>query len=86
MGAGGQFGTLHAQQHLRQMLLHNNVLVMGKPEVYIAHPWEKVDAAGRLTDEPTCDAIRSLLLSLRDWVWLLDGGSAPAEAAGVKVR
>ena len=81
MGAGGQFGTLRAQQHLRQLLLSNNVLVMGKPEVYIVRAWEKFDAAGRLTDEPTRDAIRSLLLGLRDWVWLFDRRSAPAQAA-----
>lgn len=81
MGAGGQFGTLRAQQHLRQLLLSNNVLMMGKPEVYIARPWEKFDTAGRLADEQTRDAIRSLLLGLRDWVWLLDRRSAPAQAA-----
>jgi chromate reductase len=80
-GAGGQFGTLRAQQHLRQLLLSNNVLVMGRPEVYIVRPWEKFDAAGRLTDETTRDAIRSLLLGLRDWVWLLDGRSAPVRSA-----
>ncbi len=81
MGAGGRFGTLRAQQHLRQMLLHNGVQVMGKPEVYIAHPWEKFDAAGRLTDEPTRTEIRSLLLSLQDWVWRLDGRSEAAQVA-----
>ena len=81
MGAGGPFGTLRAQQHLRQLLLHNNVLVLGKPEVYITDACEKFDAAGRLIDDRSRERIRSLLLALRDWVWLLDGRTAPAQAA-----
>ena len=81
MGAGGPFGTLRAQQHLRQLLLHNNVLVLGKPEVYITDAWEKFDAAGRLIDDRSRERIQSLLLALRDWVWLLAGRAAPAQAA-----
>jgi chromate reductase len=61
MGAGAPFGTLRAQQHLRQLLLHNNVLVLGKPEVSITDAWEKFDAAGRLIDEQSRERIQVLV-------------------------
>ncbi len=41
MGAGGLLGTVRAQMHLRDILLHNNVLVLNKPEVYVARAAEK---------------------------------------------
>jgi chromate reductase len=61
MGAGGPFGTLRSQQHLRKLLLHNNVLVLGKPEVYITDAWEKFDATEGLIDERSRERIRALL-------------------------
>jgi chromate reductase len=53
MGVGVMLGTVRAQMHLRDILLHNNVLVLNKPEVYVAKAAEKFDAMGRLIDEPT---------------------------------
>jgi chromate reductase len=47
MGAGGGFGTVRAQQHLRLIVLHNDMRVLNKPEVYIARAWELFDADGR---------------------------------------
>lgn len=38
MGAStGNFGTLQAQLHLRQILTHIGALPLGKPEVLVAH-------------------------------------------------
>ena len=79
MGAGGPFGTLRAQQHLRQLLLHNDVLVLGKPEVYITDAWEKFDQTGRLIDERSRERIQALLLALREWTWRLGDRPVPAK-------
>jgi chromate reductase, NAD(P)H dehydrogenase (quinone) len=67
MGAGGMWGTVRAQMHLRQICLHNNMHVLGKPEVYVPRAWEKFDAGGRLIDEPTRERIRELLDALAAW-------------------
>jgi chromate reductase len=77
MGAGGPFGTVRAQYHLRQILLHSDSLVLGQPEVYIPRAREKFDADGRLVDEPSRQAIRALLEGLMQWVRLLRGQAAP---------
>lgn len=67
LGAGGMLGTVRAQGHLRDILLHTNVLLLNKPEVYITRAMEKFDATGRLIDEPTRQRLRELLTALRDW-------------------
>jgi chromate reductase len=67
MGAAGMMGTVRAQMHLRDVLLHNNVMVLNKPEVYITRAAEKFDAERRLIDEPARQRIRELLAALRDW-------------------
>ncbi|MBX0329341.1 NAD(P)H-dependent oxidoreductase [Oscillochloris sp. ZM17-4] len=73
MGAGGMSGTMRAQFHLRQMLVHSNLLVMNKPELYIARAWEKFDKQGNLTDEATRDMVKALVEGLAAWVSRLRG-------------
>ncbi len=67
LGAGGVFGTVRAQLHLRQILLHNGSLVMPKPELYVYRSREKFDAEGNLTDEHTRTSLRALLDALLTW-------------------
>jgi chromate reductase len=68
MGASpGMLGTARAQYHLRQMLVFLNALPVNKPEVMIAQASTKFDDAGRLTDEPTREFIRKLLVALAAW-------------------
>jgi chromate reductase, NAD(P)H dehydrogenase (quinone) len=67
MGAGGSQGTVRAQMHLRQILLHNGVLVLPKPELYVYNAREKFDAEGNLTDERTRQSLRALLEALLAW-------------------
>jgi chromate reductase len=74
MGASdGGFGTVRSQLHLRQVLVTTNMRPIQKPEVLVSHVDEKVDAAGRLTDEKTREDIRKLLEALADWVKQLRG-------------
>ena len=68
MGAStGNFGTVRAQLHLRQILTHVGALTVPKPEVLIARADKAFDAEGRLTDEAARGFLRDLLTALADW-------------------
>ena len=68
MGAsGGLFGTARAQYQLRQMLVFLNAFPVNKPEVMIGQASTKFDEAGQLTDEPTKQFVRQLLVALAAW-------------------
>ena len=68
VGAGGMSGTARAQMHLENVLSETGSLVMTKPGVLIANPWDKFDADGRLEDESTRGVISSHMLKFREWV------------------
>jgi chromate reductase len=67
MGAGGRFGTLRAQLHLRQIAMHNNMYPLNNPQVTVMRAWENFDPEGRLTDERSREALQSLLSELVAW-------------------
>jgi len=78
MGATtGNFGTVRAQMHLRQVCVFCNMFPFNKPEVLVMRAKEKFDADGRLTDETARGLIRDLLLALADWTRRLER-EAPA--------
>ncbi len=64
LGAGGRFGTLRAQLHLRDVALHNHMEVVNSPQVLIDRPFDKFDEDGHLTDERARDQISRLLAEL----------------------
>ena len=64
--ATGNFGTLRAQMHLRQVLQFTRTPTVLYPEVLITRSAERFDDEGRLTDEHTRELIRQLLESLHD--------------------
>lgn len=67
MGAGGRLGTVRAQLHLREVLLHNAVPLVDSPQVMIDRaPTKFTD--GALVDERHRDQITRLLTSLRDLI------------------
>jgi chromate reductase len=73
MGAGGGSGTIRAQMHLRQIVAHNNMLLLNKPTVYVSHPHEKFDEQLCLIHEPTRQRIRLLMSALGKWTrWARD--------------
>jgi chromate reductase len=75
MGATtGNWGTVRAQMHLRQVCVFTNMLPLNKPGVLVAHAEEKFDERGRLTDETTQRFIRLLLEALAAWTLRLRGG------------
>jgi chromate reductase len=61
MGASpGNFGTIRAQMHLRQVCIYANMFLINKPEVFITRAGEKFDQYGNLADEPTRVIIRQM--------------------------
>lgn len=70
----GNFGTLRAQMHLRQICQITNMLPLNRPEVLVARAAEKFDQQGRLTDETARYLLRLLLEALMDWTLRLRGG------------
>ncbi len=63
----GAFGTARAQYDLRKSFVYLDAYVMNKPEVMIASAHTRFDAAGELTDQPTREFLRAMLVALRDW-------------------
>ena len=59
----GIFGTLRAQLHLREILLHE----VNKPQILIGAARQKFED-GRLVDEETREFIRQMLVNLRELV------------------
>jgi len=64
----GNFGTLRAQLHLRQILTHVGALPLGKPEVLVARAEQVFDAEGKLVDEAARGFLRDLLTALAGWI------------------
>jgi chromate reductase len=60
----GGFGTARAQYHLRQILVALDMPVVTQPEVMIGNASQKFDQDGVLTDAPTREFIRKLLVAL----------------------
>jgi len=68
MGASvGILGTARAQYHLRQSCVFLNMHPLNQPEVLVAAAQDKIDSAGRLTDEKTREKIADLLTALVAW-------------------
>ncbi len=63
----GNFGTLRAQLHLRQILTHVGALTLGKPEVLVGRAEQVFDADGRLIDPAACGFLHDLLTALAEW-------------------
>ncbi len=68
MGATvGLWGTVRAQDHLRQVLSAARVHVVLRPEVFVSRAQEKFSPDGKLIDETTRSFVRALLGSLVEW-------------------
>ena len=75
MGAsGGPSGTMRAQYHLRQVAVFLDMHPLNKPEVFVRSAAERIDAEGKLTDEPTRKVIAEQLVALAVWTRRLKAG------------
>lgn len=70
----GTLGTVRAQQHLRQMLLHSDAYTLNNPQVYVGQARERFDAQGRLVEENSRKFLADLLVALADWTRRLRHG------------
>jgi chromate reductase len=68
LGAGGRFGTLRSQMHLREILLHNAVQLVAAPQVMVDDPAGKFDDQLRLTDTRHRRQVARLLDALCDLI------------------
>ncbi len=66
--SNGTIGTTRAQSALRQTLAALNAPTLPFPQVLVPVAQHKIDAAGRLTDEPTRDFIRHWLVEVERWM------------------
>jgi chromate reductase len=68
MGASeGAYGTIVAQQHLRQIFVDLKMFPVNEPEVMICDAAKHFDKDGELADHSTKELIRQLLQNLADW-------------------
>jgi chromate reductase len=67
MGAGGRYGTVRAQAHLRYILLHNDVKVLNKPEIMVVRSGEAADGEGNITDQTVRNQVEELVHALYKW-------------------
>ena len=68
IGAGAGAGTARAQSHLENVLNETRSLVMIKPGVLVAYPWDKFDSDGRLQDEMTRTVLADHLKKFEQWI------------------
>lgn len=85
MGATlGSQGTVHAQDHLREVLRALGVLTLTSPEVMISRAADKFDEQGDLAHPPTREAVRELVDCLARWTRLISvSAGAPEPLAAV---
>ncbi|NUP52812.1 MAG: NAD(P)H-dependent oxidoreductase [Catenulispora sp.] len=65
MGASGSaFGTVRAQNHLRDVFHWLDAKVVTKPEVHVGNNWERFDSEGNLVDETSRNLVAGLVAAL----------------------
>jgi chromate reductase len=64
----GQTGTAAAQQHLRNILSPQQMILMGQPEVYLHHKEGMFGAAGGVADEAVRKRLETFLERFAGWV------------------
>ena len=59
-----RFGTIRSQLHLRQALLGMGSIVIHRPELFISHTQEIIDADGKMKKEYVLKKIQGILAAL----------------------
>jgi chromate reductase len=78
MGAAGSgFGTVRAQNHLRDVFHWLDSKVVTKPEVHVGNNWERFDGEGNLVDDTSRNLVAGLVAAL---VVLIDENQTVAAA------
>jgi chromate reductase len=69
----GAIGTARMLYHLRQIFVFHDAKVLNRPEIMVGQAQNKVDAAGKLTDEVTRGFIKQQIEALAAWTKRLKG-------------
>jgi chromate reductase, NAD(P)H dehydrogenase (quinone) len=64
----GQTGTAAAQQHLRNILSPQQVVIMGQPELYLHWKEGMIDSEGRILDEAVMKRMEAFLERFAAWM------------------
>ncbi len=67
IGGAGRLGGVRAQDHLRQIVLHNDMRVLNKPHYMLPSIWNHFDDDLNLVDEDARVRLAQVLIALRDW-------------------
>lgn len=67
IGGAGRLGGVRAQDHLRQIVLHNNVHVLNRPQYQLGGIGQYFDDDLILVDEDARERLAVVLIALRDW-------------------
>jgi chromate reductase, NAD(P)H dehydrogenase (quinone) len=73
----GQTGTAAAQQHLRNILSPQQVIIMGQPELYLHWKEGLIDGEGLITDEAVRKRVEAFLERYGLWVERVGANPAP---------
>lgn len=68
MGAGGRFGTVRAQMHLREIALHNSMRVMIDPELLLVRSRRRQDPDGNVIDDDLLERLREFVAAFDEWI------------------
>jgi chromate reductase, NAD(P)H dehydrogenase (quinone) len=72
--AGGPLGGSRMQYHLRQCLTSIDVLLFGKPEIFVSFAAQKIDEkSGEIKDQPTIDIIKQQLANFEKFIRKVSG-------------
>lgn len=74
LGAAGGMGSVRSQNHLRQVCVYLNLLLLDKPEVFANAFSKEFDADGNVADAALEDNVKKLMASLVDWANVLRRG------------
>jgi chromate reductase len=66
--SGGRWGTRLAQSALRQVLTATESIVMPAPALYAREAERLFDPQGKLVDEPTRTALKSVIEAFSNWI------------------
>lgn len=76
MGAGGGMGTCRSQNHLRQVCVYLNLLLIDKPEFFSNAFSPAFNEAGDVVDPEMEKKIAALMNALNDWALVLRKGKS----------
>jgi chromate reductase len=78
LSAAGRFGGVRAQGHLHDILLHNQVHILQRPQFMLPSAGSHFDDELRLRDEETRLRLQDVLVALEEWTRRLQPVGVPA--------